>query len=81
MQRKLADHVTEITLALQAVLRASRLRDEGKLHSNVVSMLKRNSCGKALQIARECRDMLVRLTDPSHSIFEILGFGTLFLHA
>lgn len=58
IQKKLADAATEISIALQAVLRASRLKDEELLHSNVVSMAKRNSCGKALAIARDCRDML-----------------------
>jgi glutaryl-CoA dehydrogenase len=58
IQKKLADAVTEITIGLNAVARATRLREEGNLHSNVVSMLKRNSTGKALHIARECRDML-----------------------
>merc|ERR1712100_830031 len=58
IQLKMADHLTEITLGLQAVLRATRLKEEGRLHSNVISMMKRNSTTKALAIARECRDML-----------------------
>lgn len=58
IQFKLANHLTEITLGLQGVLRATRLKEEGRLHSNVISLLKRNSCRKALDIARECRDML-----------------------
>jgi len=58
IQMKLANAVTEITLGLNAVARATRMKEAGDLHSNVVSMLKRNSCGKALHIARECRDML-----------------------
>lgn len=58
IQKKLADGVTEISIALQAVLRATRLKEEGQLHSNVISMLKRNSCRKSLQIARDCRDMM-----------------------
>ena len=58
IQKKLADAVTEISLALNAVHAATKLKDEGELHPNVISMLKRNSCGKALVIARECRDML-----------------------
>jgi glutaryl-CoA dehydrogenase len=58
IQMKLANAVTEITLGLNAVARATRMKEAGDLHSNVVSMLKRNSCGKALNIARECRDML-----------------------
>merc|ERR1712070_1147083 len=58
IQFKMANHLTEITLGLQGVLRATRLKEEGRLHSNVISLLKRNSCRKALDIARECRDML-----------------------
>jgi len=58
IQFKLANHLTEITLGLQGVLRATRLKEEGRLHSNVISLMKRNSCRKALDIARECRDML-----------------------
>merc|ERR550532_2078751 len=58
MQVKFANHLTDISVALQAALRATRLKEEGKLHSNVISMLKRNSTIKALNIARECRDML-----------------------
>ncbi len=56
-QKKLADMQTEITLALSACLHAGRLMDEHKLSPETISMLKRNSCGKALAIAREARDM------------------------
>jgi glutaryl-CoA dehydrogenase len=58
VQKKLADALTEISLGEIAALRACQLRDAGELHSNVISMVKRNNCGKALQIARECRDIL-----------------------
>lgn len=58
VQKKLADMVTEITLGLHACLRLGRLKDEGKATPEMVSMLKRNSCGKALDIARQARDML-----------------------
>ncbi|NXL54419.1 GCDH protein, partial [Podilymbus podiceps] len=58
VQKKLADMVTEIALGLQACLRLGRLKDEGRAAPEMVSMLKRNSCGKALAIAREARDML-----------------------
>jgi glutaryl-CoA dehydrogenase len=58
MQMKMANALTEITLGLNAVLQATRMKEEGQLHSNVISMMKRNSCTKALHIARECRDML-----------------------
>jgi len=58
IQKKLADAMVEIAIGLQAVHRVTRLKEEGQLHSNLVSMVKRNSCVKALHIARECRDML-----------------------
>uniref|UniRef100_A0A8V0XKI1 Glutaryl-CoA dehydrogenase, mitochondrial n=1 Tax=Gallus gallus TaxID=9031 RepID=A0A8V0XKI1_CHICK len=58
VQKKLADMVTEITLGLHACLRLGRLKDEGRAAPEMVSMLKRNSCGKALEIARQARDML-----------------------
>ena len=57
IQKKLADMQTEITIALQAVLRAGRLFDEDRLPTDAISLLKRNNCGKALAIAREARDM------------------------
>ena len=67
VQRKLADMVTEIALALQAALRVGRLRERSEAEGGgslegappeTISLVKRNSCGKALAIARECRDML-----------------------
>jgi len=57
VQKKLADMQTEITLGLQAVLRVGRLLDEGRATPEMVSLVKRNSCGKALDIARVARDM------------------------
>ena len=57
IQKKLADMQTEITLALQASLRIGRLMDEGRATPEMVSLAKRNSCGKALDIARVARDM------------------------
>ena len=57
IQRKLADMQVEITLGLQACLRVGRLLDEGKCPPANISLVKRNSCGKALAIAREARDM------------------------
>ena len=57
IQLKLANMQTEITLGLHAVLRLSRLVDQGRWTPEMVSMLKRNSCGKALDIARAARDM------------------------
>jgi glutaryl-CoA dehydrogenase len=57
IQKKLADMQTEITLGLHACLRLGRLKDEGRAAPEMISMLKRNSCGKALDIARMARDM------------------------
>lgn len=56
-QKKLADMQTEISLGLQAILRVGRLMDEGNAAPEMISMLKRNNCGKALDIARMSRDM------------------------
>ncbi len=58
IQKKLADMQTEIALALQACLRLGRMKDEGTDAVEITSILKRNSCGKALEIARTARDML-----------------------
>ena len=57
IQLKLANMLTEITLGLQACLRVGRLMDEGRATPEMVSIIKRNSCGKALEIARVARDM------------------------
>ena len=57
VQKKLADMQTEITLGLQASLRVGRLFDEGRMAPEMVSLVKRNNCGKALEIARTARDM------------------------
>lgn len=57
MQLKLANMMTEITLGLQSVLRVGRLIDEEKSTPEMISLVKRNSCGKALEIARHARDM------------------------
>jgi glutaryl-CoA dehydrogenase len=58
IQKKLADMQTEITLGLQACLRLGRMKDEGTAAVEITSLVKRNSCGKALEIARNARDML-----------------------
>jgi glutaryl-CoA dehydrogenase len=57
IQKKLADMQTEITLGLQACLRVGRLMDEDKAAPEMISLIKRNSCGKSLDIARMARDM------------------------
>ncbi|WP_158967776.1 acyl-CoA dehydrogenase [Chachezhania sediminis] len=56
-QKKLADMETEITLGLQGALRVGRLMDDGRFAPEMISLMKRNNCGKALAIAREARDM------------------------
>ena len=58
VQKKLADMQTEITLALQGCLRLGRMKDEGTAAVEITSIMKRNSCGKSLDIARVARDML-----------------------
>ena len=58
IQKKLADMQTDIAMALQGVLRLGRMKDEGTAAPEVTSIMKRNSCGKALDIARMARDML-----------------------
>jgi glutaryl-CoA dehydrogenase len=58
IQKKLADMQTEVTLALQGCLRLGRMKDDGTAAVEITSIMKRNSCGKALDIARMARDML-----------------------
>ena len=57
IQKKLADMQTEITLGLQGCLRLGRMKDEGTAAVEITSIMKRNSCGKSLDIARMARDM------------------------
>jgi glutaryl-CoA dehydrogenase len=58
IQKKLADMLTDITLGFQGALRVGRLIDEDRFAPEMISLIKRNSCGKALEIARAARDML-----------------------
>ena len=58
IQKKLADMQTEITLGLQGCMRLGRMKDEGSAAPEITSIMKRNSCGKSLDIARVARDML-----------------------
>jgi glutaryl-CoA dehydrogenase len=58
IQRKLADMSTEISLGYQAALRVGRLMEEGRHNTDQISLIKRNNCGKALDVARTARDML-----------------------
>jgi glutaryl-CoA dehydrogenase len=57
IQKKLADMQTEISLGLQGCLRMGRLFDHHKVSAELISLMKRNNCGKALEIARTARDM------------------------
>ena len=57
IQKKLADMQTEISLGLLGCLQAARLKERGQLAPELISLLKRNSCGKALEVARLARDM------------------------
>ncbi len=58
IQLKLADMQTDISLALQGCYRAAQLMDEGNISSELISLIKRNSCGKSLHIARQARDIM-----------------------
>jgi glutaryl-CoA dehydrogenase len=78
VQKKLADMQTEITLALQGCLRLGRLKDEGRAAPEITSIMKRNSCGKALEIARMARDMHGGngIVDEFHVIRHMLNLET-----
>ena len=78
VQKKLADMQTEIALGLQAVLRLGRLMDEGEAAPEMISLCKRNSCGKALEIARAARDMHGGngIVDDYHVIRHMLNLET-----
>ena len=78
VQKKLADMQTEITLALQGVLRLGRLMDEGRAAPEMISLCKRNSCGKSLDIARVARDMHGGngIVDEYHVIRHVMNLET-----
>lgn len=78
VQKKLADMQTEITLGLHACLHLSRLRDEGRASPEMVSLLKRNNAGKALDIARQARDIHGGngISDEFHVIRHLLNLET-----
>ena len=75
IQKKMADAMTEIALALQGCIQVGRLKDEGKATPEMISLLKRNSCGKSLDIARQCRDMLGGngISDEYHIIRHVMN--------
>jgi glutaryl-CoA dehydrogenase len=78
VQKKLADMMTEITLGLHACLRLGRLKDEGRATPEMVSILKRNSTGKSLDIARTARDMhgANGIVDEYHVIRHLMNLET-----
>lgn len=78
IQRKLADMQTEITLGLQGCLRLGRLLDSGRMAVESISLLKRNNCGKALDIARAARDMHGGngISDEYHVIRHLMNLET-----
>ncbi|MBV9539595.1 MAG: acyl-CoA dehydrogenase [Acidisphaera sp.] len=78
IQKKLADMQTEITLALHACLRVGRLMDEGRAAPEMISLIKRNSCGKSLDVARMSRDMHGGngIVDEYHVIRHVMNLET-----
>ena len=78
IQKKLADMQTEITLGLQGVLRMGRMMDQGNCPLEVISLMKRNNCGKALDIARLARDMHGGngISDEYHVIRHVMNLET-----
>ena len=78
IQKKLADMMTEITLGLQGCLRLGRMKDQGIASPEITSIMKRNSCGKALDIARTARDMHGGngIVDEFHVIRHVLNLET-----
>jgi glutaryl-CoA dehydrogenase len=78
VQLKLANMMTEITIGLQSCLRVGRLMDEGRAAPEMVSLIKRNSCGKSLEIARVARDMHGGngIADEFHVIRHVINLET-----
>lgn len=75
IQKKMADALCEIHIGMQASLQVGRLKDQGLAAPEMISMVKRNSCGKALAIARDCRDMLGGngISDEYHIIRHVMN--------
>lgn len=78
IQKKMADMLTEISIGLQACLQVGRLKDEGRATAEMISMIKRNSCGKSLDAARLARDMLGGngIVDEYHVIRHVMNLET-----
>ena len=90
VQKKLADMQTEITLGLQGSLRLGRMKDEGIAAVEITSIMKRNNCGKSLDIARLARDMMGGngISDEFHVMRHLVNLetvntyeGTHYIHA
>ncbi|KAJ8305320.1 hypothetical protein KUTeg_015865 [Tegillarca granosa] len=75
LKKKLADMLTEITIGLQACIQVGRLKDAGKVTPEMISLIKRNSCGKALDISRQARDILGGngISDEYHIIRHVMN--------
>lgn len=75
MQKKMADMITDISLGLQGCIQVGRLKDRGLAAPDMISLIKRNSCGKALEIARNARDMLGGngISDEYHIIRHVMN--------
>jgi len=75
IQKKMTDALTEITLGLHSCVHLGRMKDEGTWAPEMISILKRNNCGKALDIARQCRDMLGGngISDEYHVIRHVMN--------
>ena len=78
IQKKLADMQTEIAIGLQGCLRMGRLMDEGACPVELISLMKRNNCGKALDVARQARDMHGGngISDEYHVIRHVMNLET-----
>jgi glutaryl-CoA dehydrogenase len=78
IQKKLADMQTEISIGLQACLQVGRMKDAGTCAPEAISLVKRNSCGKALEIARAARDMHGGngIVDEYHVIRHVMNLET-----
>ncbi|XP_065343099.1 glutaryl-CoA dehydrogenase, mitochondrial [Cloeon dipterum] len=75
MQKKMADMLTEISIGLQSCIQVGRLKDQGLVTPEMISLIKRNSCGKALEMARVARDMLGGngISDEYHIIRHVMN--------
>ncbi|KAG9510399.1 Glutaryl-CoA dehydrogenase, mitochondrial, partial [Fragariocoptes setiger] len=82
IQKKLSDSMIDISIGLQACLRVGRLKDESRAVPEMMSMIKKNSCEKALQVARSCRDMLGAngISDEYHIIRHLMNLESVYTY-